>query len=241
MKELDKIINGRKEAIFLDFEGTQFSQEIIAIGAIKINLDNKNLATGKYRKFKTYVLANDKVGPLVEDLTNINDFFLKTNGVRFKEALSSFSKFVGNNLNNQIFITYGNFDLRLLRITALLNGAIKNDTVQHIFKNYFDFAGFLFKFIKDKDGHTKGLKDNLKRYNLTFEGEEHDPLSDSINLMRLYNAFITQKNILFDEYTNTIYKHTNLPPVILKLINKLDIDGEVTKEDFNKIIEEYLK
>ena len=38
MQEINKILNCRKEVIFLDFEGTQFSQEIFAIGAIKANL-----------------------------------------------------------------------------------------------------------------------------------------------------------------------------------------------------------
>ena len=38
MKALQKLTKGKKYGIFLDFEGTQFSHEIIAIGAVKCKL-----------------------------------------------------------------------------------------------------------------------------------------------------------------------------------------------------------
>ena len=41
MKTINELLNDSNRIIFLDFEATQFSQEIIAIGAIKAELDNK--------------------------------------------------------------------------------------------------------------------------------------------------------------------------------------------------------
>ena len=41
MKSINKALNNANQIVFLDFEGTQFSQEIIAIGAYKAILDNK--------------------------------------------------------------------------------------------------------------------------------------------------------------------------------------------------------
>lgn len=43
MKLIDKLLNGSKTIVFLDFEGTQISQEIIAIGAVKVTLDKNNI------------------------------------------------------------------------------------------------------------------------------------------------------------------------------------------------------
>lgn len=39
MKSLFKLIGKRKTIIFLDLEGTQFSHEMIAFGAVRVDLD----------------------------------------------------------------------------------------------------------------------------------------------------------------------------------------------------------
>lgn len=41
MKILKNCLNDCKTIVFFDFEGTQHSQEIIAIGAIKVDIDAK--------------------------------------------------------------------------------------------------------------------------------------------------------------------------------------------------------
>ena len=73
MQEINKILNCRKEVIFLDFEGTQFSQEIFAIGAIKVLLDNKNRVNKKSSPFKVYVKTQNKIGSIIEKLTGFKN------------------------------------------------------------------------------------------------------------------------------------------------------------------------
>ena len=69
MKILKNCLNDCKTIVFFDFEGTQHSQEIIAIGAIKVDIDAKLQVIKKYNHFKVYVKAKDSVGPIVETLT----------------------------------------------------------------------------------------------------------------------------------------------------------------------------
>ena len=42
MKVLTNALKGSRTIVFFDFEGTQFSQEIVALGAIKVDIDEKN-------------------------------------------------------------------------------------------------------------------------------------------------------------------------------------------------------
>ena len=56
MKFINKLLNDANEIIFMDFEGTQLTQEIIAIGAIKIELDNKK----RIKKTPVFRKSHDK-------------------------------------------------------------------------------------------------------------------------------------------------------------------------------------
>ena len=41
MEAFKKLIKNKRTLVFLDLEGTQFSHEIIAIGAVKCKIDEK--------------------------------------------------------------------------------------------------------------------------------------------------------------------------------------------------------
>ena len=69
-------LNDANQIVFMDFEGTQLTQEIIAIGAIKADLDNKKQIKKLYKPFKVYVISEGVVGPFVENLTGITDLYL---------------------------------------------------------------------------------------------------------------------------------------------------------------------
>ena len=76
MKKLAKATRGRKHLIFLELEGTQFSHELIAIGAIKATIKTDGTIKKLYPGFKHYVLASQNVGNYVEKLTGITDDLL---------------------------------------------------------------------------------------------------------------------------------------------------------------------
>ena len=55
MKKFEKLLKGHKSLVFLDFEGTQFSHEMIAIGAMHVVIDRHGFIK-KHKKpfiFKT--------------------------------------------------------------------------------------------------------------------------------------------------------------------------------------------
>ncbi len=241
MKKLQKVLKNKNKIIFLDLEGTETSQEIIAIGAIKGSLDNKLNVKENYKKFKVFVIPKNPVGKIIESLTNINDDFLKINGVYFKNALEKFSNFVGANPEEYLYVTYGNYDIRLLRNTVLLNKIKNSEVLDAFYKNYFDFSSFLHQFIRRNNGQYISLKDALKVFNSTFIGEEHDPLSDAINLSRLFNLFKNQKNILLTEYKKTIEHHSNLPTAINKAISLLNENKSISYDEYLKLFEDELK
>ena len=237
MKEITKLLNGSKVAIFLDFEGTQYSQEIIAIGAIKCVLDNKNQIKKTYPGFKFYVKADGQVGKIVTELTGITDEKVRTDGIEFKKCMDLFEKYVGHHTNIK-YITYGNFDMRLLHQSATLSNINDNKFIKSIYKNYVDFSTILNHYVRSKQGTQLSLMDALDVFQLTPEGEAHDPLFDAKNLMYLYHALLKNKAILLEQYQKVLLNNHSYPAPITKLIKDVYAKGSANINDFKKYIEE---
>ena len=81
MKKFERLLKGHKSLVFLDFEGTQFSHEMIAIGAVHVVIDRNGYIKRSKKPFKVYVKAHNRVGKIVTDLTGITDEMLKQKGV----------------------------------------------------------------------------------------------------------------------------------------------------------------
>ncbi len=241
MKEINSILNDRKEIIFLDFEGTQESQEIIAIGAISAKLDNKNKIKSFSPLFKTYIKSKESIGKVVTNLTGITEDFLSNNGVSFEEAINKLKKFLKFNYYGKVFATYGNFDMRLLRVTSELHNMFHDELIMQILKNHWDFATFLARFMRNSKGSFLSLKDSLATFKESFIGDEHDPSYDAYNLGLLYKAFTTKQNIVHEEFKKILDMNSHLPWPIIKVIQKINISGNCTKEEYLEFIKEYLK
>lgn len=238
MKQIDKLINGYKNIVFLDFEGSQYSQEIIAIGAVKCTLDAKNNIKEVSKGFKVYCKINSQVGKIVTELTGITNELLSNEGLSFEDAIKKFEKYVGK--EDTKFIQYGNFDMHLLHNSQVLNNLEDNEFIQRIFRNNIDLGGLIAQYIRKDKGHMISLIDACKIFNLNVEGEEHDPLSDAINLKNVYEAFLKEKGILRKEYLNHI-ANSNYPNPIRKVLKKLMSDQKVTLKDLETYIDEELK
>ena len=90
MKNLKRIVGNRKTLVFIDLEGTQFSHEMIAIGAVKVDL-HKDCSVKKIHKgYYTLVLPKNKIGRVVTDLTGLTDAEVKKDGIRFRAAIQNF-------------------------------------------------------------------------------------------------------------------------------------------------------
>ena len=239
MKEITRLLNGSKVAIFLDFEGTQYTQEIIAIGAIKCVLDNKNQIKKVYPGFKFFVKADGQVGKIVCELTGITDEKIRTEGIEFKKCMALFEKYVGHHSNIK-YITYGNFDMRLLHQSATLSNMNKEKFIRSIYKNYIDFSVLLNHYVKSARGTQLSLIDALAIFQITPEGGPHDPLFDAKNLMHLYQGMIKNKSILLNEYEKVLLNNHSYPAPIAKLIKDLKTKGTASMSDLKKYIEEDL-
>lgn len=239
MKEVKNILNNIKTIVFMDFEGSQYSQEIIAIGAIKVTLDAKDFVKKEYAPFKVYIKVDETVGDFITSLTGIDDELLEKEGISFIEAMEKFENYVGKDICK--FMTYGSFDMHLLHNSALNSGANDDPFIRRIYDNNIDFARLFSHYVRSNKGSSLSLVDALKVFQTNIEKDIHDPLTDSINLMHLYDAFLTKQNILKEEYLKVIKTNPSLPQPFRKVIKKMESEQKVTYKDFLQYVEEDLK
>ena len=241
-KKLLQVLKGHKVLVFMDYEGTQFSHEMIAIGAILVVIDQK---TGRIKRkkapFKTYVKAHNKIGSYVEKLTGINEELLKQKAVSFDAAMKAFKSYCGLNFKKATFITYGNHDMRILGQSIAYNLAYPKDVTSQIQKNYFDYSAFIGEFIRDEKGNPLSLLHLCELFQVPEAGTAHDPEIDAINLANLYDAFIEKKDLVLDEYRKHIKTHSNnLPTPIHNIVVKLASGQNVTAEEFDEELKKYI-
>ncbi len=240
MKLLDKAIGNRKHLIFLDIEGTQFSHEIIAIGAVKVDLKNNGTFKKVHDGFKCFVNPKEKIGKLVENLTGITEKQLKKDGISFRKSQLLFKKYVGRKFESCIFITFGSHDIRMICQSLQYNLDSNVDQAKLLMKNHLDFSVFLSQFIRDDNGNPYSLENYLKKFNIPFDGTKHDPLDDAKNLMILFEAVGKNEKIIHEEYYKILKRSSNLPYPMLKAVRELLNGKSVTPQDFDNFVKEYL-
>ncbi len=241
-KKLVRGLKGHKVLVFLDFEGTQFSHEMIAIGGLYVTIDIK---TGRIKKrkepFKIYVKAHNKIGSYVTELTGITENTLKEKGVVFDSAMRALKKYCGLNFNKATFITFGNHDMRILNQSIAYNFSYPKEVTSQIQKNYFDFGAFISEYIRDDKGNPMSLVHYCDLFHVPEAGQAHDPEIDAINLANLYDAFNEQKDLVAEEYKKHLRLHnSHLPDPIATVVTKLAAGEDVSAQDFDKEIKKYI-
>ncbi len=241
-EKLRRGLKGHKILVFLDFEGTQFSHEMIAIGAVSCGID---LKSGKVRKmkdpFKIYVRAHNKIGSYVTELTGITEDILKKKGVIFDTAMKELKKYVGINFKKATFITFGNHDLRIINQSIMYNMHYPKEITSQIQKNYFDFSSFLNEFIKDDAGNALSLVHFCELFGVPEAGVAHDPEVDAVNLANLYNAFVSKPDLVAQEYLKHLRLHSSsLPGPINKAVVALASGENVTAKEFEEEVKKYI-
>lgn len=241
-KKLLKCLRGNKVLVFLDFEGTQFSHEMIAIGGLAVTIDPR---TGRIKKrkdpFKIYVRAHNKIGGYVTNLTGITEQTLKEKGVVFDTAMKALKKYVGLNFKKATYVTFGNHDLRILNQSIAYNLAYPKEVTSQIQKNYFDYSSFISEYIRDEKGNPLSLVHYCELFGVPEAGEAHDPEVDAINLANLYDAFLVNTNLVVEEYKKHLKLHnSNLPAPIAKAVVRLVSGETVTAQEFEDEIRKYL-
>ena len=195
MKQLEKILKGKKHLIFVDFEGTQFTHEIIATGLLKCEIDENGQIIQEDDGILFFTKAKAQVGKIVTDMTNITDSFLKTNGLSFEDSIEKMREYIGDDLNHTLFVCFGNNDTRMLiesmRISHPKNQPLAKTWLPH----FFDLMTFMSQFIRDDKNNTFSLINFLKLYNIEPTGVSHNPLNDAKDLKNLYIKFLNDKEL----------------------------------------------
>ena len=241
MKKIERLLKGRNCIAFVDFEGTQFSHEMIAIGAVLVTIDRKNQIKVSKEPFKVYVKAKNKIGNYVTDLTQITEEILKKEGKSFNDALVMLKKYLGTKWKKCLFITYGNHDLRILNQSIAYNFQFPKDFCSQFQHNYVDFAAFIGEFVRDEKGNPLSLVHSCELFGVEIMEPAHDPRSDAVNLARLYDAFVKKADIVKDEFKKSVLHTTHLPEPIKQVIARLNNGEDVTPEDYDTFVKEYLK
>ena len=241
MKKFERLLKGHKSLVFLDFEGTQFSHEMIAIGAAHVIIDRHGYIKKHKKPFRAYVKAHNRVGKIVTDLTGITDEMLKQKGVSFFTAMSDLKKYVGLSFRKSSFITFGNHDMKILSSSISYSFDFPKETVQCIQQNYIDFSAFISEFMRDDKGNPLSLVRYCEAFGVKEAGPAHDPAVDAENLAWLYDATMRKSSLLVSEYKKVLKSFNHFPLPVSNVIKKLANDEPVTAEEFEEEIKQYIE
>lgn len=242
MKKLEKELKGHKHIVFLDFEATQFTSEMIAIGAVSSVLDKHGRIKSSKAPITIYVKAKNKIGKFVTDLTGITEEMIKEKGISFASAMKALKKYVGHSFDKASFITYNNHDMRILGQSIAYNFDFPKDICSQIQKNYLDFEAFIDEFVRDANGNSLSLVHSCELFGVKLAEPAHDPANDAVNLANLFDAFVAHPEIIKEEYKKCLSltnKHLAVP--IQKTIQAIVSGKSVSPEEFDTFIEDYLK
>ena len=240
MKKFERLLKGHKSLVFLDFEGTQFSHEMIAIGATHVIIDRHGYIKKHKKPFRVYVKAHNRVGKIVTDLTGITDEMLKQKGVSFFTAMSELKKYVGLSFRKSSFITFGNHDMKILSSSISYSFDFPKEIVQCIQQNYIDFSAFIGEFMRDDKGNPLSLIRYCDAFGVKQAGPAHDPAVDAENLAWLYDATMRHSEILLEEYKKVLKSFNHFPQPVSNVIKKLANNENVTSDEFDKEIKDYI-
>ena len=240
MKKLTRLVKDHKYLCFLDFEGTQFTHEMIAFGAVFVLLDKNGLIKKMKKPIKVYVKAKNKIGSYVTNLTGITEETLKEKGLTFYKAMNELRNYCGSAFKKCKFMTFGNHDLKILNSSCSYNLDLPKDIVAQIQHNYIDFTVLISEFVKDPNGNPYSLLNYCKLFNVREEGIAHEPDADAINLAHLYNAFINTKDLVLEEYLKLLANQRHLPPPIKAAVEALAAGKDFSAEEFKEIARKYI-
>lgn len=241
MNALRKAIKDKRVLIFFDLEGTQISHEMIEIGAYSVLLHDDLSIKNINQPFKRYVKAQNPIGNIVTNLTGITEKKLHEEGILFPQAFSEFRHYVKKYEDKCVFVAFGNQDIKIIETSVYLNGDAGLSFSRIMKKNYLDFSSFISAYIKDEHGNPYSLTNYLKLFSVPFEGHAHDAVADAYNLIELYKAFLSKKEVVREEYEKTLSRLHHLPAPIGAIIKKLQNGETVTPSFFDKAVEDSLK
>lgn len=179
-----------KQFVFFDFEmlcsdkGMPFSDmEGIRLGAVKYDIETEEISS-----FDRYIqpINREPLSRFCKELTGIDDADL-AEANDFKEVFGDFLMWIGG-VKKSRFFSWSTSDLSRLKLDAEKHG-IPLTTIQKIEKRYIDFQAI---FTKRVSRNNLSVENALHLYGLHFIGEQHNPMYDAYNTLRIYLSFLNE-------------------------------------------------
>jgi len=245
MKLIEDLIGHPKELVFLDLEGTQISHETIAIGACAYFCD-EHLMPVKHkpiRTYKEYVFTDSTIGPVVTKLTGITNETLKEKGIPFSKAISKLVEFSKCPNGKRKYITFGNQDLNMLRVSCLKDDTeISTQFYNHIKRNWMDLQSFVSDYVYDAKHKTYSQSDLLKIFESNNLEHAHDPLYDAENLMNLFIQVNSRPDIFVKWFLKNLESCDLTPKILTDFIKNILLkNGQTSSDEFYNYLMEYFK
>lgn len=238
MKIFDSVCKNQKALVFLDLEGTQFTSEVIEIGASLAVLNKDGSIKKTAKPYRRYVKAHSSIGHIVTKITGIRQETLNKEGLTFAHVIKEFRQYVGKYWDSCLFVTFGNGDKHMLQCSFEMNDEANKEYMGTLFKKNWDLLAFLSQYIKDEKGNCYSLTNFLKVFGVEFEGQAHDAYADARNLQRLYEHARLHPEIFEAHYKTILLTYSHLPAPMNKVMKKLNKGESVTAEEYGKYIAE---
>lgn len=187
IKVKDFVCNENFQLIFLDIEMNCNDKrcensggfEIISIGAVKV-IDRKIIYNDTF-----YSTVKPKNNPILSDfckeITNLTQQEIQ-NSYPLKVVLKNFDVWVGG--KSTVFVTWGREDIRALKRDSK-NSGLRLEIINRIRNKNVDFQ-LEFCTFKLKRKNLISLIKAVEGYDMTLEGQYHNPKDDAINTAKVY-------------------------------------------------------
>lgn len=245
MEILKQKLKGKTQLVFVDFEGTESTHEMISIGAIKATLDFKGHFKRQYPLFYTLVKPSTPLTRFIIQFTKITQQDIDQKGVSLSEGIQKLVKYIGAaSLKKSLVFVFAPHDFRLLKIAqSMLLDPKEQALIQLLLKNSIDFQAVLSQLMQDAHGNPLSLNNYLKAFQVEVPGQEHHAGNDALKLMEIYRAFSEKKNlpILREAYLNILSRGKGLPVPVRRAVKDLLEDKAVTREALLHYVDAFIE
>lgn len=171
-----------------------FKNEIIQIGAVKLNKDFAEVS-----RFSTFVKPQyGFITDFIENLTGISQKQVDEAPI-LETAISEFINWVDD--ENAVMVSWSLTDLRQLQYETRAK-EITSSTMEGYFNNWMDCQAMFGIAVNARD--SWGLERAIFAANIVAEGNMHDGLMDAVNTASLFRLIKTEPDFkLVDVYEST--------------------------------------
>lgn len=238
---LHRKLDGSNLLVFLDMEGTEFSHEAIAIGIVGYEKRIGELLPVSEKPTFTYsslIKAKNNIGRKVSELTGITKEELKAEGKDYLEVVRDITTLTRPYSDCTLY--FGPLDIKILSATTNYANEMESNYLRHLKKKSVDFFTYLEERLVDSKGQPYGIARLGKKFSLTFEGKQHDPLYDALALSNIYFYIVSHEEELLEDYLKN-YLQNPFTEETNKEVAKRILEGKtVDKETLAEILKENL-